>query len=96
MDGGGIFVGLINCFDNDGSGSGKSTLSLSMFRLMEAASGSIEIDGVDISTLGLRKLRESIGIIPLVSNRILCRLAEYEIGKQRLSLEARFVPISPR
>eukprot|EP01052_Picozoa_sp_SAG31_P039600 SAG31_NODE_5522_length_2481_cov_1.638959_3_plen_250_part_00 len=46
------------------TGAGKSTLLASLFRLMEPASGTIKIDGVDISTLGLRKLRQSMGIIP--------------------------------
>ncbi len=35
-----------------------------LFRTLEAASGSIVIDGVDISTLGLHVLRSSISIIP--------------------------------
>lgn len=46
------------------TGSGKSSLTLTLFRLMELAEGTIEIDGVDISTLGLTKLRKAIGIIP--------------------------------
>jgi ABC-type multidrug transport system fused ATPase/permease subunit len=37
---------------------------MALFRIMEASSGSIEIDGVDISTIGLQTLRESISIIP--------------------------------
>jgi ABC-type multidrug transport system fused ATPase/permease subunit len=46
------------------TGSGKSTFALSMFRFMEATSGSIWIDGVDISTLGLETLRSRLTIIP--------------------------------
>ncbi|KAI8137621.1 hypothetical protein BJV82DRAFT_646813 [Fennellomyces sp. T-0311] len=46
------------------TGSGKSTLTLSLFRFMEATSGRISIDGVDISTLGLEDLRSRITIIP--------------------------------
>ncbi|KAI8612179.1 P-loop containing nucleoside triphosphate hydrolase protein [Chytriomyces sp. MP71] len=46
------------------TGSGKSTLMDSLFRLIEASSGAILIDGVDISTLGLKKLRSSIQMIP--------------------------------
>lgn len=34
------------------------------FRLIEAAEGEIQIDGVNISELGLQKLRSSITIIP--------------------------------
>ena len=46
------------------TGSGKSTISLCLFRILEAYSGRIYIDGVDISKVGLKKLRESITIIP--------------------------------
>ena len=46
------------------TGSGKSTITLCLFRILEAFSGNIYIDGVDISRVGLNKLRESITIIP--------------------------------
>ena len=46
------------------TGSGKSTITLCLFRILEAFSGKIYIDGVDISKVGLKKLRESITIIP--------------------------------
>ncbi|KAI9266436.1 P-loop containing nucleoside triphosphate hydrolase protein [Phascolomyces articulosus] len=46
------------------TGSGKSTLALSLFRFMEATSGSITIDGIDISQLGLHDLRSQLNIIP--------------------------------
>lgn len=39
------------------TGAGKSSLSLSLFRIVEAASGSIVVDGVDISSIGLHDLR---------------------------------------
>jgi ABC-type multidrug transport system fused ATPase/permease subunit len=39
------------------TGAGKSSLSLSLFRIVEAAKGSIFIDGVDISSLRLFDLR---------------------------------------
>jgi len=37
---------------------------VSLFRLVELDSGSITIDGIDLSTLGLRDLRTKIAIIP--------------------------------
>ncbi|MFT7798876.1 multidrug resistance-associated protein 1-like isoform X1 [Arapaima gigas] len=46
------------------TGAGKSSLTLGLFRIIEASEGSISIDGVDISTLGLHKLRSHITIIP--------------------------------
>ena len=46
------------------TGSGKSTIALCLFRILEAFSGHIYIDGVDISKVGLDKLRGSITIIP--------------------------------
>ena len=48
------------------TGAGKSSLTLSLFRIIEAAGGSIEIDGVNVSQLGLVALREALTIIPQV------------------------------
>ena len=49
------------------TGAGKSSLTLSLFRLIEAAQGSIIIDGVDISYIGLHELRNRVTILPQVS-----------------------------
>ncbi|KAI9257101.1 hypothetical protein EDC94DRAFT_615397 [Helicostylum pulchrum] len=46
------------------TGSGKSTMALSFFRFLEASSGSISIDGIDISTIGIQDLRTQMTIIP--------------------------------
>jgi ABC-type multidrug transport system fused ATPase/permease subunit len=46
------------------TGSGKSTLCQALFRLLEAEEGSVSIDGVDISKVGLHRLRTRISVIP--------------------------------
>ena len=46
------------------TGAGKSSMALSLFRIIEATSGSIVIDGVTVSTLGLHDLRSHLTIIP--------------------------------
>lgn len=46
------------------TGSGKSTLLCSLFRIVEAAEGWIEIDGVNTSEIPLAVLRSKMSIIP--------------------------------
>ncbi|KAG8558236.1 hypothetical protein GDO81_016925 [Engystomops pustulosus] len=46
------------------TGAGKSSLTLGLFRINEAASGEIIIDGVNIANIGLHDLRFKITIIP--------------------------------
>ncbi|XP_070202775.1 multidrug resistance-associated protein 1-like [Littorina saxatilis] len=46
------------------TGAGKSSLSLSIFRLLEAAEGSITIDNINIATIGLHDLRSRLTILP--------------------------------
>lgn len=46
------------------TGAGKSTIMNALYRMSELTSGSIEIDGVDISKLGLHELRSRLSIIP--------------------------------
>ncbi|OTB05135.1 hypothetical protein M426DRAFT_57371 [Hypoxylon sp. CI-4A] len=46
------------------TGAGKSSLTLAFFRFLEARSGSINIDGIDISKIKLHDLRSRLAIIP--------------------------------
>ncbi|GMH40904.1 hypothetical protein BSKO_08808 [Bryopsis sp. KO-2023] len=46
------------------TGSGKSSFFLVLYRMVEAAGGSIEIDGVDITKLKLSTLRSAMSMIP--------------------------------
>uniref|UniRef100_A0A8C9SM16 ATP-binding cassette, sub-family C (CFTR/MRP), member 3 n=1 Tax=Scleropages formosus TaxID=113540 RepID=A0A8C9SM16_SCLFO len=46
------------------TGAGKSSMTLCLFRLLEAASGEITVDGVKISEIGLHDLRSKLTIIP--------------------------------
>jgi ABC-type multidrug transport system fused ATPase/permease subunit len=54
----GKIVGLIGP-----SGSGKSTLLRALNRLWEPASGSVLLDGVDITSLDVVKLRRRVGML---------------------------------
>ncbi|KAG6817160.1 hypothetical protein H0H87_012121 [Tephrocybe sp. NHM501043] len=46
------------------TGAGKSSIMTALYRLVELTRGSITIDGVDISKVGLSDLRSGLAIIP--------------------------------
>lgn len=45
-------------------GAGKSSMAMTMIRRLEAVSGQIELDGVDIASLGLGQLRQLLTVVP--------------------------------
>lgn len=49
------------------TGAGKSSLTMGLFRILEHASGSIIIDGIDVNEIGLHDLRHKLTIIPQVN-----------------------------
>ena len=55
----GEMIGIIG-----GTGSGKSTLVNLIPRFYDATAGAVKIDGIDVKELGLRGLRERIGVVP--------------------------------
>lgn len=46
------------------TGAGKSTIITAFFRFLDPESGSIKIDNIDITSIGLKNLRRAITIIP--------------------------------
>jgi ABC-type multidrug transport system fused ATPase/permease subunit len=52
------------------TGAGKSSLTLALFRFLETRSGSVVIDGLDISKINLYDLRSRLSIIPQVSKHL--------------------------
>lgn len=48
----------------DRTGAGKSTIITALFRFLEPETGTIDIDGIDITSIALKTLRKSIMIIP--------------------------------
>lgn len=76
------------------TGAGKSSLTLALFRFLEARSGTIHIDGLDISKIKLHHLRSRLAIIPQVGDQtyLNCHFPQYT---QVLTLHPRTLFYSP-
>lgn len=48
------------------TGAGKSSITLALFRIIEPVSGTILVDNIDLSKIGLHALRSKLTIIPQV------------------------------
>ncbi|CDZ96790.1 Multidrug resistance-associated protein/mitoxantrone resistance protein, ABC superfamily [Phaffia rhodozyma] len=46
------------------TGAGKSSLLQALFRIVELTEGSIEVDGVNLRSIGLDPIRRKLGIVP--------------------------------
>ena len=53
------------------TGGGKSTLMMALFRIVEPTSGTIFIDGLDITEMGLFDLRSRLALVPQVYFEVL-------------------------
>lgn len=70
------------------TGSGKSTLIHLIPRFYDIASGKITIDGQDISTMDIHKLREKIGFVPQKANLFSGSIADnIRFGKPDATME---------
>jgi ABC-type transport system involved in cytochrome bd biosynthesis fused ATPase/permease subunit len=86
----------IDDFDTFRTGAGKSSIMVALFRLVNLVSGSISIDSVDISKIGLNNVRNAISIIPQDAtlctklpwcNRIFFLMSAVDSGTLRSNLD---------
>ena len=74
------------------TGAGKSTLALALIRGIEANEGHIEIDGIDIASVTLKRLRQAVTIVPqdpkLFDGSLRDNLSPLRIIKDEEMLEA--------
>ncbi|KAF9466008.1 multidrug resistance-associated ABC transporter [Collybia nuda] len=77
------------------TGAGKSSLLQALFRIVELQSGKIDIDGHDISKIGLDVLRTRLALVPQDSTLFLGTLRE-NLDPQRLRTDAELISVLQR
>ncbi|RXG69609.1 Multidrug resistance-associated protein 5 [Armadillidium vulgare] len=68
---------------------GKSSLISTLLRMVELESGTIKIDGIDISVIGLHILRSSISVIPQDPSEVEAAGENFSVGERQLLCLAR-------
>lgn len=68
------------------TGAGKSSLLVVLLRMAELSAGCVLIDGIDISTIGLRALRSKLAIIPQEPTLFACVHSVARVCVAKLSL----------
>lgn len=61
-------------------------MALALFRLIEASSGAITVDGVNVSDIGLHDLRSRLTILPQVRSVIVVRDIKVDNHFENVSL----------
>ncbi|KAJ3517101.1 hypothetical protein NLJ89_g715 [Agrocybe chaxingu] len=77
------------------TGSGKSSLIQALFRTVELREGKIEVDGYDISQLGLHFLRTRLAFVPQDTTLFLGTLRD-NLDPQRLRTDAELISVLQR
>ncbi|KAG6873111.1 hypothetical protein C0995_002774 [Termitomyces sp. Mi166 len=77
------------------TGAGKSSLLQALFRIVELQNGKIEIDGCDISRMGLSTLRNSLALVPQDSTMFIGTLRS-NLDPKRLRTDAELISVIQR
>ncbi|KAG6854367.1 hypothetical protein C0991_007872 [Blastosporella zonata] len=77
------------------TGAGKTSLLQALFRIIELQNGRIEIDGHDISRMGLSAIRNSLALVPQDSTLFLGTLRN-NLDPQRLRTDAELISVLQR
>ncbi|KAG5635612.1 hypothetical protein H0H81_010630 [Sphagnurus paluster] len=77
------------------TGAGKTSLLQALFRIVELQNGKIEIDGIDISNIGLSVLRRSIALVPQDSTLFLGTMRN-NLDPQGLRTDAELIAVLQR